>query len=70
MSIQHIRSGYLLAQDNEELGVVEHSIVVQQYEGGVSIAQSEGSIYIDDNHVGELIKVLRDLKKAREATAA
>lgn len=69
MSIQHILKGYLVAQEHEE-GMAEHSIVVQQYEGGVSIAQAGDDIYIDDEHVGELIKVLRDLKKAREATTA
>ncbi|UGB46949.1 hypothetical protein LQ772_06570 [Frateuria edaphi] len=61
MSIQHIRSGYLLAQENEEHGVVEHSIVVQQYEGGISIAQGREDIYVDDD---------RDVKKAREAKEA
>lgn len=66
--IQRILKGYLVSQEHEE-GMVEHSIVAQQYEGGVSIAQGKDSIYIDDDHVGELIKVLRDLKKAREATA-
>jgi hypothetical protein len=62
MTTQHIRNGYLLSQEHEE-GMVEHSIVVQQYEGGISIKQTNNDIYVDDSHVGELIKILRQLQK-------
>lgn len=62
MTTQYIRNGFLLSQESEE-GMAEHSIVVQQYKGGIFIMQGAENVYVDDAHVGELIKVLRRLQK-------
>lgn len=61
MTIQHIRNGRLLSQQTEEFA--EHSIVVQRYEGGLNIAQGDSSIYVEESHVAEFLKAVRDVAK-------
>lgn len=61
MTIQHIRCGRLLSQETEDFA--EHSIVVQRYEGGLNINQSDSSIYIEESHVAEFLKAVREVAK-------
>lgn len=61
MSIQPIRNGYLIAQDQPEY--TEHSIVIQRYEGCISIMQDGSDVVLSDAHVKEFIKALTNCAK-------
>ena len=61
MTIQLIRHGYLLAQDESEF--IEHSIVIQRYDGHITISQGTSEVILSEEHFTEFLRAVRDTAK-------
>lgn len=61
MTTDLISKGYLISQDSPE--IIEHSIVVQRYDGCISIIQNGSDVIVADLHIKELIRALRECAK-------
>ena len=63
MTTQHCRNGKLVSQDGNEDGV-EHSILIQRFDGCVSIMQNGSDVIVSDEHFPEFLRAFREVAKA------
>ena len=59
MTEQAIRHGCLLAIENEDGCIIEHSIVLQRYDDSISIEQNGNSITIPIDDVPAFLRAAR-----------
>jgi len=61
MTTQHVRNGKLLSQDRGDF--CEHSILIQRYDGCVSIMQNGSDVIVSDDYLAEFMRAFREVSK-------